>query len=145
MPGVAPSLNALYNSAPTHPSLIMTQHTKSFFTQSPITFLYCPSPSTPLLPHNHHPLPLVQVFKPNKVNGFDVQTEGEARVEAGKHKPKKLTAKARLVRDGYSTHRPTDRRTDIAIRHLQHKFAYRLSVSPHVHASTFVLRKSPNA
>ena len=91
----------------------MTQHTKSFFTQSPITFLYYPSPSTPLLPHNHHPLPLVQVFKPNKVNGFDVQTEGEARVEAGKHKPKKLTAKARLVCDGYSTHRQTDRRTDL--------------------------------
>nr|WNS50023.1 kinesin-like protein protein KIF23 [Halisarca dujardinii] len=42
------------------------------------------------------------VFKPDKTNGFEVQSEGDARVEAGKFKPKKISAKARSEMPEYS-------------------------------------------
>ena len=38
------------------------------------------------------------MFKPDKTNGFEVQSEGTARAEAAKYKPKKMSAKARYVR-----------------------------------------------
>ena len=37
------------------------------------------------------------MFKPDKTNGFEVQSEGTARAEAAKYKPKKMSAKARYV------------------------------------------------
>ena len=39
----------------------------------------------------------LKVFKPDKTNGFEVQSEGNARAEAAKYKPKKISAKARWV------------------------------------------------
>ena len=40
---------------------------------------------------------VLQVFKPDRTNGFDVQSEVDAYAEEELHRPKQLTAKARLV------------------------------------------------
>jgi kinesin family protein 23 len=42
------------------------------------------------------------VFKPDKTNGFEVQSEGNARAEAAKYKPKKISAKARSEMPEYN-------------------------------------------
>ena len=43
------------------------------------------------------PFAHLQVFKPDRTNGFDVQSEVDAYAEEELNRPKQLTAKARLV------------------------------------------------